>query len=155
LQKDLHRIQRRWEPSNGYYAQLLQESSTENTLQAAFIAAQDLIREELLKKRFQLISSEFSQTSNADLLALLAGLEHWFMPVEEESQEASLFFLMQQADPKIAEDFSASLQQSTACISEMTTVPTEIDQCKQDIISLLSNLRRAAKSLLVELPSLD
>lgn len=155
LQKDLHRIQRRWEPSNGYYAQLLRESSNENTVQAAFIAAQDLIREELLKKRFQLISSEFSQTSNADLLALLAGLEQWFIPVDAELQEASLFFLMQQADSKVAEDFSASLQQSTACIRNMTTVPAEIDQCKQDIITLLSNLRNAAKSLLVELPSLD
>ena len=43
LQKDLHRIQRRWEPSSGYYAQLLQQSTDEDILQAAFIAAQELI----------------------------------------------------------------------------------------------------------------
>jgi putative iron-regulated protein len=155
LQKDLHRIQRRWEPSSGYYAQLLQQSNAANTLQAAFIAAQDLISKELLNKRFQLISSEFSKTSNDDLLALLSGMEQWFMPVEAEQQEASLFFLMQQADSSIADEFAASLQQSTSCISKMTAAPADINQCKQDTINLLSNLRNAAISLSVELPSLD
>jgi putative iron-regulated protein len=155
LQKDLHRIQQRWEPSSGYYAQLLQESNAENTLQAAFIAAQNLIIEELLNKRFQLTSSEFSQTSRADLLALLAGLEHWFMPAETELQAASLFFLMQQADTAVADEFSAALQKSTSCIKKMTTEPADIDQCRQDTIGLLSSLRRAAVTLLVELPDLD
>jgi putative iron-regulated protein len=155
LQKDLHRIQRRWEPSSGYYAKLLQESKAENTLQAAFIAAQDLISKELLNKRFTLTSSEFSQTSNADLLALLAGLQQWFMPMDPELQEASLFFLMQQADPKVADDFSTALQTSTACIEKMTSEPANIEQCKQDTIGILSSLQAAALSLLVELPSLD
>lgn len=155
LQKDLHRIQRRWEPSSGYYAQLLQQSNNANILQAAFIAAQDLISKELLNKRFNLTSSEFSQTSRDDLAALLAGIKYWFMPAEPELQEASLFFLMQQANPEIADDFSTSLQQSTTCINKMTTKSSDINQCKQDTISLLSNLRRAAASLLVELPNLD
>jgi putative iron-regulated protein len=155
LQKDLHRIQRRWEPSSGYYAQLLQESNAGNTLQAAFIAAQNLIIKELLNKRFQLTSSEFSQTSRADLLALLAGLERWFMPVETELQAASLFFLMQQADTTVADEFSAALQKNITCIKKMTTEPLNIDQCKQDTIGLLSSLRSAASALLVELPSLD
>ena len=155
LQKDLHRIQRRWEPSSGYYAQLLQKSNAGNTLQAAFIAAQNLIIKELLNKRFQLTSSEFSQTSRADLLALLAGLEHWFMPKETELQAASLFFLMQQADTTVADEFSAALQKSITCIKKMTTGPLNIDQCKQDTIGLLSSLRNAASALLVELPNLD
>ena len=98
LQKDLHRIQRRWEPSSGYYAQLLQQSSAENILQAAFIAGQRFISEELLQKRFQLNSSEFSNSSPQDILALLTGLESWYWPKEEDQQEASLGFLMQQAD---------------------------------------------------------
>jgi putative iron-regulated protein len=155
LQKDLHRIQRRWEPSSGYYAKLLQESKAENTLQAAFIAAQDLISKELLNKRFTLTSSEFSQTNNADLLALLVGLQQWFMPMEAELQEASLFFLLQQADPKVADDFSTALQTSTACIEKMTREPADIDQCKQDTIRLLSSVQDAAVSLLVELPGLN
>lgn len=155
LLKDLHRIQRRWEPSSGYYAQLLQQTSVQKTLQAAFIAAQDLISKEILQKRFQLISSEFSQTSSADLIALLTGMEHWFMPAEAELQEASLFFLMQQADPEVATTFATSLQQSKTCINNMATNASTIDQCKQDTISLLSSLRHAAKSLAVELPALD
>ena len=155
LQKDLHRIQRRWEPSSGYYAQLLQQSSAENTLQAAFIAGQRFISEELLQKRFQLNSSEFSNSSPQDILALLTGLESWYWPKEEDQQEASLGFLMQQADEKIAADFQQSLITSKKCIANMTASDDEINQCKQDTISLLSNLRRAANSLNVVLPALD
>lgn len=155
LQKDLHRIQRRWEPSSGYYAQLLQQSTAENTLQAALVAGQRLISEELLQKRFQLISSEFSNSSQQDLLALLTGLELWYLPKEEEQQEASLGFLMQQADSKIATDFIQSLTTSKKCIAEMTSKIEDINQCKQDTISLLSNLRRSAISLGINLPALD
>lgn len=155
LLKDLHRIQRRWEPSSGYYAQLLQQSNANNTLQASFIAAQDLIRKEILQKRFQLISSEFSQSSHQDLLVLFNSIERWFMPTDTEQQETSLLFLMQQADKAVADDFVQALQQSKTCINKMLTKATDIDQCKQDTISLLSNLRRAAKSLKVELPALD
>jgi putative iron-regulated protein len=155
LQKDLHRIQRRWEPSSGYYAQLLQQSSAENTLQAAFIAGQRLISEELLQKRFQFTSSEFSNSSQQNLLALITGLELWYLPKDEDQQEASLGFLMQQADAEIAENFIQSLVTTKACIESMTSNPDDIDQCKQDTISLLSNLRNAAISLNVTLPKLD
>jgi len=155
LLKDLHRVQRRWEPSSGYYAQLLQQSSTENTLQATFVAAQELISKELLYKRFQLISSEFSQSSQQDLLAVISGLESWFIPTDTEQQEASLLFLMQQANKEQADAFATSLQQTKTCINKMTTDPKDIDQCKQDTIQLLSDLRRTATSLKVKLPDLD
>lgn len=155
LLKDLHRVQRRWEPSSGYYARLLQQSSAEHTLQAAFIAAQELISKELLNKRFKLTSSQFSQSNHADILAVLSGIEQWFIPQDPEQQEASLYFLIQQADQKIADNFFMALQQSKTCINKMTTEPADIDQCKQDTIGLLSHLRHAAKSLAVNLPSLD
>lgn len=155
LQKDLHRIQRRWEPSSGYYAQLLQQSRAENTLQAAFIAGQRFISEELLQKRFQLISSAFSDSSQQDLLALLTGLESWYFPTAEDQQETSLDFLMQQADSLVATDFAQSLATSKKCIEEMTSKTEDINQCKQDTISLLANLRRSAVSLGIDLPALD
>ena len=155
LLKDLHRIQRRWEPSSGYYAQLVQQSRAENTLQAAFIAAQKLISVEILNKRFALTSSEFSQTSQADLAALLLGIEQWFVPKDTEQQEASLYFLMQQANDQVAGEFLAGLQKSQSCINKMTTEISTVNQCKQDIIGLLSSLRRAATSLAVTLPDLD
>ena len=155
LQKDLHRVQRRWEPSSGYYSQLLLQSSPENTLQAAFVAGQRFISEELLQKRFQLISSEFSNSSQQDILALLTGLESWYLPQEEDQQEASLGFLMQQADNQIAQDFILSLITTKSCIKEMTSKIDDINRCKQDTINLLSNLRRSAVSLNIELPALD
>lgn len=155
LQKDLHRIQRRWEPSSGYYSELLQRSSARNTLQAAFIAGQRFISEELLQKRFQLVSSEFSKTSQQDILSLLVGLESWYLPTEKDQQEASLGLLMQQADAQIAADFIQSLTTSKKCIEEMTSEMVSINLCKQETISLLSNLRRSAASLNIELPALD
>jgi putative iron-regulated protein len=155
LQKDLHRIQRRWEPSSGYYAQLLQQSRADNTLQAAFIAGQRFISEELLQKRFQLISSTFSDSSQQDLLALLTGLESWYFPAKEDQQEASLNFLMQQADSLVANDFAQSLVTSKKCIEEMTSKTEDINRCKQETISLLANLRRSAVSLGIDLPALD
>jgi len=128
--------------------------------QAAFIAAQELIKIELLEKRFSLMSSEFSQSSHQDLTALIAAIGQWFMPTEPELQEASLFFLMQQSNMSIAENFADSLQQSTACIGRLRTATAEaastnLDQCKQDVITLLSNLSRGAGSLQVVLPNLD
>lgn len=160
LLKDLLKIQHRWQPSNGYYSQLLQKSSVENTLLAAFTAAQNLISEEMLTKRFQFNSSEFSQSSHLDLLALLVGIERWFMPLEAELQETSLLFLIQQANQQVADDFAQSLQQSKACFTEMSEEatyndPAAIEQCKQDTIQLLSHLRLAAKVLEVKIPALD
>ena len=155
LQKDLHRIQRRWEPSNGYYSELLQRSTATNTLQAALIAGQRFISEELLQKRFQLTSSEFSNTSKQDILALLIGLESWYLPKDTDQQETSLGFLMQQADAQIAADFAQSLTASKKCVNAMTSDVENISLCKQETINLLSNLRRSATSLNVELPDLD
>lgn len=155
LQKDLHRVQRRWEPSNGYYAQLLHQSSSDNILQAALIAGQRLISEELLEKRFQLISSEFSKTSAQDILAILSGLETWYFPIEKDQQEASLGFLIQQADTQAANDLSESLKNTQICITSMSVETDSINQCKQATIELLSILRRSSNSLGVNLPDLD
>jgi putative iron-regulated protein len=155
LQKDLHRIQRRWEPSSGYYAQLLQQSDSKKTLRSAFIAAQGLISKEILHKRFQLISSEFSQTSIDDISALLSGIELWFMPTDEDQQEASLLFLLQQTDNQAATEFMNTFKQLKACVKMMSTDDDSIDQCKQDTLQLLAVLRNSANALMVDLPSLN
>lgn len=152
LQKDLHRIQRRWEPSSGYYAQLLQRSDSDDILQSAFIAAQSLINKEILQKRFQLISSEFSQTSADDISALLNGLELWFMPSEENSQEASFIFLLQQADQQVATHFIDDFKQLKDCLKLMSAEEKSIEQCKQDTLQLLAILRQSAAALTVNLP---
>lgn len=155
LQKDLHRIQRRWEPSSGYYAQILRQSDSNDILRSALIAAQELISKEILNKRFQLSSSEFSQTSKEDIIALLTGIERWFMPTEEDQQEASFFFLLQQADNKVARHFSHALKQTKICLKTMSSDNDSIDQCKQDTIQLLSALHNSAAALRVNLPPLN
>lgn len=157
-QKDLIRIQRRWEPSSGYYAQLIQQSSPNNTLQAALIAAQRLISEEILNKRFQLESSEFSASSARDIEALLNGLELWFSPQDEGLQEGSLMFLMEQAAADKAAAFMDQLQQSQQCLASINagkTDATSVEECKQQVIGLLSQLQNNAGSLGIALPALD
>lgn len=173
LLKDIHSLQRRWEPSSGYYAQVLQQSSDAEVLRAAFIAAQDLLSKEMLTKRFRLTSSEFSHSSHDDLLALLSGLESWFkaetfsllenpmsegVQIEEppKKEKASyLYTLIKQSDENTASALAAALKQTRTCIQQHKNAQSNLDQCKQDTIQLLSHLRRAAKVLAVNLPALD
>lgn len=179
LLQDIDSLQRRWEPSRGYYAQVLQQGSDAEVLRAAFIAAQDLLSEEILTKRFKLTSSEFSHSSHDDLLALLSGLESWFkaesinllgnsvpeedvqvedVQVEEppkKEKESYLYTLIKQSDENTASALAAALLQTRTCIQQHKTAHSNLDQCKQDTIQLLSHLRRAAKVLAVNLPALD
>lgn len=157
LQKDLIRVQRRWEPSTGYYAQLIQQSTPDNTLQAALIAAQRLISEEILNKRFTLESSEFSASSARDIEMLLHGLQLWFNPEDDGLQEGSLMFLMEQASAAKAGAFMQQLEQSQQCLATLNSDPekAKVEQCKQQVIGLLSALQNNASSLRVALPALD
>ena len=190
LLKDIHSLQRRWEPSRGYYAQVLQQGSDADVLRAAFIAAQDLLSEEILTKRFKLTSSEFSHSSHEDLLALLSGLESWFkaepinllensvseedsatvhskrtkseqaegVQIEEQPRKKKvsyLYTLIKQKDEHTARKLVAALKQTRTCMQTISAARSNLDQCKQDTIQLLSHLRRAAKVLTVNLPALD
>lgn len=155
LQKDLHRVQRRWEASHGYYSQLINQNSPDNVLQAAFIAGQRLLSEEILTKRFQLTSSEFSKSSAQDISAVLMGLQSWYFPSEQEQQKSSLGFLIDQINPQIAAEFLQSFTTTQTCLHNMTGAPESISECKQATIGLLSDLLRSAKALGVSLPKLD
>ncbi|MCY0965195.1 imelysin family protein [Parathalassolituus penaei] len=77
IQDNVHRLERRWEPGNGYYATLIGRSKPGQALSAGLIAGQRLLNDELINKRLVLASSEFSQTSRDDLKALVEGLESW------------------------------------------------------------------------------
>ena len=80
LQKHLHRLQRRWEPSNGYYANLVQRSEPMQVIAATLNATQKLLSDELLGKRMSADSSEFSHSSPEDIRALVQGLRDIWLP---------------------------------------------------------------------------
>jgi len=88
LQKHLHRLQRRWEPSNGYYAGLVQRSRPLQVLTAAMNASQRLLSDELLDRRLAGNSSEFSHSSEEDIRAIVHGLRAVWLPVTEAETAA-------------------------------------------------------------------
>ena len=77
IQEHVHRLERRWEPANGYYSTLIERSKPGQALSAGLLAGQKLLHDELISKRLVLASSEFSQSSRDDLKSLVQGLESW------------------------------------------------------------------------------
>jgi putative iron-regulated protein len=82
INEHIHRLQRRWEPGNGYYSTLISRSKPGQTLSAGLMAAQKLLNDELISKRLVLPSSEFSGSSRQDLHTLVQGLESWILGQE-------------------------------------------------------------------------
>ena len=87
LQKHLHRLQRRWEPSNGYYAGLVQRSEPLQVLAATMSATQKILSDELLNRRVSADSSEFSHSSEEDVRALVHGLRDIWLPSAAQPDE--------------------------------------------------------------------
>jgi putative iron-regulated protein len=83
INEHIHRLQRRWEPGNGYYSTLISRSKPGQTLSAGLMAAQKLLNDELISKRLVLPSSEFSTSSRQDLHTLVQGLESWILGQED------------------------------------------------------------------------
>lgn len=82
LQKHLLRLQRRWQPSNGYYAEMIQSSEPTKVIQVTLWASNQLLAQELLTQRLDADSSTFSQTSLNDLRATLEGLHRILFPTD-------------------------------------------------------------------------
>ncbi len=160
LQKNLQRLQSRWEPSNGYYASVLQRSQPEQVLRAAFIATQNLISEELLSKRLNGNSSEFSNTSWADISAIIAGIRLLYLP-EKESEYGSggLQRLLHGNKHAIIEEWEhlfAAIDDSIVLWQKADAKDTSSrQQCRQHLIELLSLLKRTAALLNIQMPAID
>ncbi|MCD8521747.1 MAG: hypothetical protein LRY66_02490 [Saccharospirillaceae bacterium] len=157
LQKHLHRLQRRWEPSNGYYASLLQHSEPEQVLKATFSATQKLLSDELLGKRLNGTSSEFSQTTWADTRAIVAGIRNLYFPLSETEAGTGLPALLGQHHDDLSLEWQRQLQLIDDSIDDwqqQTVADAEArQQCRQRIIELMSLLQRTASMLNVPLAS--
>lgn len=152
LQKHLHRLQRRWEPSNGYYATLLQRSAPDQVLAATLNATRRLLSDELLAKRLNGDSSGFSHTSQADIAAILHGIRNLYLPDSETEGTAGLQELLPASlqDGLISDwsrhfaliDNTLAQWQQEGDASEATR-----QQCRERIIELMSVLKRTADAL--------
>lgn len=155
LQKHLHRLQRRWEPSNGYYASLLQRSDPHQVLKAALTATQKLLSDELLGKRLSGSSSAFSQTTWADIGAIVGGIRSLYFPLSETEAAAGLPALLGQHNEELIVEWQKHLQLTDTCITDwqqQNAADTQARQeCRQRIIELMSLLQRTASKLNVPL----
>ncbi|ASP37755.1 hypothetical protein CHH28_03285 [Bacterioplanes sanyensis] len=151
LQKDLQRIQRRWQPSEGYYAQALNDSRPEQLLSATLMAAQRLVSQQLLQQRLDQHSSEFSMTSLDDLQALTDGVFSVIIPGEPQQ---GLNPLLEEAERQqwqhLQQHIDGLLQQWRG--GELLSQDAR-EQLREAYITLLSQLQRSASSLGIALPA--
>lgn len=160
LQKNLQRLQSRWEPSNGYYASVLQRSQPEQVLRASFIATQNLISDELLSKRLNGNSSEFSNTSWADISAIIQGIRLLYLPeIDSDYAGGGLQHLLPGNKHAIItewQDLFAAIDGSIEKWQQADAQDTgSRQQCRQHLIDLLSLLKRTAGTLSIDMPAID
>jgi putative iron-regulated protein len=151
LQKDLQRIQRRWQPSEGYYAQALQNSEPQQVLYAVLTAAQSLVSDELLQRRLNQHSSSFSMTSLDDVQALSDGLFHLLIPTD--AQYAGLIPVLPDA---LLQQWQTSQQRINDLLLQWRSGQLLSDDARQQLresfITLLSLLQQSADSQGLTLP---
>ncbi|WP_430460840.1 imelysin family protein [Thalassolituus sp. LLYu03] len=155
LQKHLHRLQRRWEPSNGYYATLLQRSQPAQVITATLNATQELLSGELLEKRLQGNSSEFSNTSYADVGSIVLGLRQFYLASSETDTPNGLAAVLP-ADKR--EELIGEWDRQLTLVDEAVAQwqqengsEASRQQCRQRIIELMSVLKHTAGVLNVPL----
>lgn len=151
LQKDLQRIQRRWQPSEGYYAESLQRANPEQALQALLIAMQRLTSQQLLQRRLEQHSSEFSVTSLDDLQALSDGV--FAMLTATDTSGSGLTTVLQASQlsqwQQLQQDIELTLQQWRS--GQLLTDDAR-QQLREDYITLLSYLQTLADQYQLQLP---
>lgn len=92
LLKDMHQIKQRWQPSNGFYAQTLTRSKPQSVVAAMLKASWRLFSEEMIAQRLKLNSSEFSQSTADDVLALTQSVVKLYQLGAKNEETAPFLF---------------------------------------------------------------
>lgn len=154
LLEHLHRLLRRWEPSNGYYAGLLEKTPGNQAMLATMMASQSLLSKELLDRRMASNSSEFSNTGMDDIVAIINGLK-LLLSGQEHGQGIMAII----ADTQLTQDWQqqfAVLDQNISDWQEQGMANAELNQkVRLQLIQLLSLLEKTAESFDLRLPRSD
>jgi putative iron-regulated protein len=153
VQKHLHRLQRRWEPSNGYYATLVQRSEPQQVVAATLMAAQSLLSEELLGKRLQGNSSEFSQTTSQDIGALTEGIRQLFLASTDDLPSGLSLLLPDDAGAPLQQEWQdrfVAIESALQAWSEGDNQSNR-QQCRERLIELMSVVKKTASQLNIPL----
>jgi|AZIK01.1.fsa_nt_gi putative iron-regulated protein len=153
LQQHLQRLQRRWEPANGYYASVVQATTAEKVLQASLLTGQNLLQNEVLQRRLTDYSSPYSQSTPDDVAAVINGLKQLYFPATDGSGLNTL--LSHNSD--LMTTWESSWNNIDVCVAQWQDhLPNEEKArqlCRQRVIELLAVLQRSARTLGVKLPT--
>lgn len=178
LQNQLRRLQRRWHPSNGHYAQQIQNMSPKQQVYALLIATQTLLTRELLGRRLEQNSSPYSHTHAQDVAAVMSFIPTLLLPAQPKiSEESSTAPPASQNDPqglyailtnkpqdRVLEQWQehhARIRQALETWQKLQSRRHELDkpvliqQLHQHIVELLALLQQTARRAGVELPKQD
>lgn len=153
LQKHLQRLQRRWQPSNGYYANLLDKTEPRQALTATFVAAQKLLSEELIDRRLSADSSEFSNTGIDDIAALVQGLQAILLPADENQGQGLTSLLIRDDQQTLLAEWHSAFGQLYTTLEQWQEQSRagSGQNTRQQLITLLSLLQKTADELGVRL----
>jgi putative iron-regulated protein len=154
IHRNLNRLQRRFEPSTGHYASELEHADPQQVLRASLRSTQKLVAEDLIK-RLNEPSSDFSHSTEADMLALIAGIEQLFLPSTEPSY--GLAQLLANSDPTLVEAWPKQLAELKASIHRFAqSSDKEQKQAQQEVTQrcneFLALVQQSALKLGITLP---
>jgi len=151
LRQHMQRLQLRWAPDTGYYADRLQEVSPEKTLQASLLTAQGLIADELLNRYLQDTSSPFSGQSREDISALVTGLNHLLLPDDQSTGLNPMLAAREDLLTRLQDGFMG-VRRSLNDWDLAETDEMARQTCRMALIELLSAFDETAQQLGMEVP---
>lgn len=154
IHKNLTRLQRRFEPSTGHYSSELEHADPQQVLRASLRSTQKLIADELTKRLHE-PSSAFSHSTEADMLALIAGIEQLFLPSTEPNY--GLAQLLANKDPELVDAWAKQLTELKASIHRFAqSSDKEKQQAQQEVRQrcneFLALVQQSALKLGITLP---
>lgn len=156
LQKHLQQLQQRWEPSKGYYAQQWQATTPKQKVSALLQATQLLISDEILAKRLTATSSEFSQTSVQDSLAIHAGIQSLLLTAGQPNLST---ILPNEETAQLTQQWQDNYAEIEHCHQQWQQGelrPQEArQQCHKIFIERLLVLQKTADALAISLPNIN
>ena len=139
LQKNLQRLQLRWQLDNGFYSITTAVRSGASVLNGSLISLRQMLSKDLAGRYLKEPSSPFSQTGNEDAQVILGSVRELLVPVDAISGVRAL---LQDKPEKIAR-LETALSMTDECLSTATEYPL----CQAEMLELLTAFNQTASQL--------
>ncbi len=139
LQKNLQRLQLRWQKDNGFYSITSAVRSGPAVLNNNLISLRQLLSRDVAGRYLKQPSSPFSQTSPEDVRALLHSTRILLLPVMSQNGVRTLLA----ETPEKTERLDLALAGMDDCLDAITQYPA----CQAEMLELLTAFDKAASQL--------